>query len=113
LASRSFSVFIVSGGMPRPRSSISRVYSLATRPPLTWTLVPGGEYWTAFSISSASMWVTSATAVPCTKSGESVTSSTRAKSSISPIAPRSRVQGGRRPAGPQRGRARSAWERSA
>src|ERR1700722_2755255 len=43
-ASRWLSVSMMSGGMPRPRSSISTTYPLATRPPLTWTLVPGGEY---------------------------------------------------------------------
>jgi len=42
-----------------------------------WTRMFGGEYSTAFSISSASRWVRSATAVPATRSSDSATRSTR------------------------------------
>src|ERR1700748_3385646 len=62
LASRSFSSCIRCGTMPRPRSSISIANPLATFSPVTRTWVNGGDRVVAFSISSASRWITSVTA---------------------------------------------------
>ena len=63
-ASRSLSSCSRCGVIPSPRSSISIANPLATVSPLTRTCVNGGESVVAFSISSASRWITSVTAEP-------------------------------------------------
>ena len=55
--------------MPRPRSSISTAYPLGTTCPAICTRVCGGENDVAFSMSSASRWMTSPTARPTTAAG--------------------------------------------
>ena len=75
--------------MPRPRSSTSTTTPLATRSALTVTSVLAGEFVVAFSISSASRWITSATADPITASPDRVITLTLVKSSTSATAARS------------------------
>jgi hypothetical protein len=52
------------------------------------TLASGGEKCTAFSTSSASRWVRSATALPSTASRSSTANTTRSRSSVSAMAAR-------------------------
>ncbi len=66
-----------SGPMPRPRSSISMAKPFATRSALTSTREVDGENRVAFSISSASRWIMSATAGPVTASSAMVKTVTR------------------------------------
>ncbi len=61
---RSFSSARRSSLSPSPRSSISTANPRPTTSPLISTGVFGGEKMTAFSASSAIMWMTSATAGP-------------------------------------------------
>ena len=77
-ASRSFSSASRCGVIPRPRSSISIANPLATVSPLTRTCVNGGESVVAFSISSASRWITSVTAEPASAARDCVETVTRA-----------------------------------
>jgi hypothetical protein len=63
-ASRSLICASFSSLRPSPRSSISTAKPLPTRSPVIRTGVFGGENTVAFSASSASMWMTSATADP-------------------------------------------------
>ncbi len=50
--------------MPMPSSVMEITKRRSARMPVTATGVPGGENAVAFSSSSASRWVTSATALP-------------------------------------------------
>ena len=63
--------------MPRPRSSISTAKPLATMSPETRTGVYGGDSVVAFSMSSASRWMTSATAGPVSAACDGVVTVTR------------------------------------
>ncbi len=63
-ASRSLAARSASSVIPRPRSSTSIAKPLATACPLTRTGDCGGENVVAFSTTSASRWMTSATAEP-------------------------------------------------
>ena len=63
--------------MPSPRSSISTAKPLATRSARISTRVPDGENMVAFSVSSASKWIMSATAGAATASSDVVRTVTR------------------------------------
>src|SRR4029453_10239482 len=52
------------------------------------TLASGGEKWTAFSTSSATRWVRSATALPSTASRSSTANTTRSRAPVSAMAAR-------------------------
>ena len=78
LASRSLSSARRCGLIPSPRSSTSIAKPLATASPDTRTDVYGGDNVVAFSTSSASRWMTSATAEPASAAWLRVATETRA-----------------------------------
>lgn len=115
--SRAFILFCSPRGMPRPRSSTSTASPEVTRLARSSTWVCGAENTVAFSTSSASRWMTSATACPRRVPSIGGTSFTREYCSTSAIADRSTsvMETGllhwRRETAPPRTARFSAWRR--
>ncbi|MCF0090706.1 hypothetical protein B0E37_05823 [Streptomyces sp. MH192] len=87
-ASSAFMRCCSASGMPRPRSSTSTASPAVTRLTRSRTWVCGAENTVAFSTSSASRWMTSATACPRSRPSTGGTSRTREYCSTSAMAER-------------------------